>query len=153
MRCARKFFSSFCLLITTVPRPKNLPCLCYSPQRRPPPMDPPRRPMPPMPSKHWGAFSAPRLPFPQSSDPRKDARQCRLTLALPLRGSLVISGGIPSCGLRYPWAFVNSLPVPAKTRATGCDGYHVQVRVTLENPRVARDITYQSYTLKLITLS
>ena len=94
------------------------------------------------PSKHWGARSAPRLPFPWFSDPRKVARQCQLTLALPLRGSLVISGGKPPRGLGYPRVFVNPQPVPTKTRARGrgCGFWRVRVRVTLENPRVARDI-------------
>jgi hypothetical protein len=58
----------------------------------------------------------------QLSDPRKAARQCPLTLALPLRGSLVISGGITPCRFRYPWFFVNPLPIPEKTHAHGC-GY------------------------------
>jgi len=69
--------------------------------------------------EHWGARSAPQLPFPRLSDPRKAARRCQLTLTLPLRGSLVISGGIPVRGLGYPWVFVNPQPVPPKTRAHG----------------------------------
>ena len=52
--------------------------------------------------EHWGACSAPRLPFPRLSDPRKAAWQCRLTLALLLRGSLVISGGVPRAGWGTP---------------------------------------------------
>ena len=74
-----------------------------------------------------------RLPFSRSSDPRKDARQCRLTLALPLRGSLVISGSIPSC--RYPRVFVN------RTREN--PRLWTRVRVTLENPRGAVKKTAQ----------
>jgi len=42
------------------------------------------------------------VPFPRLSDPRKVARQCQLTLALPLRGSLVISVAIPSRGFCTP---------------------------------------------------
>ena len=51
---------------------------------------------------------------------------------------LVIYGGKASCGWRYPWAFVNPLPIPAKTHTCG-RGYGlwwVWVWVTLENPRV-----------------
>jgi len=101
-----------------------------------------------MPLKHWGACSAPRLPFPWLSDPHKVARQCRLTLALPLRGLLVISGGIPLRGLGYPWVFVNLLPVPTKTHAHGRGYGFWQIRawVTLENPRAAHDIPYSQTT-------
>jgi len=76
------------------------------------------------------------------SNPRKAAQQCPLTLALPLRGSLVISEGITPCGLGYPWVFVNPWPVPTKTHASGCryGFWWVWVQVTLENPRVAHDI-------------
>ena len=86
---------------------------------------------------HWGACSAPQLPFPWPSNPHKAAWQCQLTLALLLQGSLVMSGAINPCGLGYPWVFVNPWPIPVKTRACGC-GYGfwwVQAQVTLENPR------------------
>ena len=86
--------------------------------------------------------------------PRKVARQCQLTLALPLRGSLVISGGKPPHRLGYPRVFVNPLPVPTKTcaRGRGCGFWRVRVRVTLENPRVACDIPYAcSYLILIIS--
>jgi len=94
------------------------------------------------PLKHWGACPAPQLPFPWLSDPCKVAWQCRLTLALPLQGLLVISGGITLCGLEYLWVFINPLPVPVKTCACRCGHvfWWVWVWVTLENPRVACDI-------------
>jgi len=72
------------------------------------------------------------------------AQQCRLTLALPLWGSLVNSGGIMLHRLGYLWVFVNPLPIPAKTHTCGC-GYgfwQVWAQVTLENPRVAHGIPY-----------
>ncbi|KIK07504.1 hypothetical protein K443DRAFT_187001 [Laccaria amethystina LaAM-08-1] len=60
------------------------------------------------------------LLFPRPSDPHK--------AALLLRGSPVILGGITRRGLRYPWVFINPLPVVhTKTRAcdagAGFDGY------------------------------
>ena len=82
--------------------------------------------------------------IPRPSDPCKAARQCQLTLALLLRGSLVMSRAITPHGLGYPWVSVNPQPIPVKTRAHG-RGYgfwRVWARVTLENPRVARDIPY-----------
>jgi len=63
---------------------------------------------------------APGYHSPDFSDPHKVAQQCQLTLALPLRGSLVISGGKPLRGLGYPRVFVNPLPIPMKTCARGC---------------------------------
>ena len=93
---------------------------------------------------HWGSCSAPQLPFPWLSNPHKAAWQCRLTLALPLWGSLVIFGGMTLCRLGYPWVFVNPLPVPMKTCTCGhrYGFWWVQAWVTLENPRVACYIPY-----------
>jgi len=84
---------------------------------------------------------------PWLSNPRKVAQQCRLTLALPLQGLFIISGGKPLRGLGYPRVFINPLPVPTKTRAhrCGCGFWWVRAQVTLENPRVACDIPYTSH--------
>lgn len=119
-----------------------VPCQCTSPHRPTPPFESHmvahhhKTPL-----KHWGACSAPQLPFPWLSDPHKVAWQCQLTLALPLWG-LLVTGGIPLHRLEYLWVFINPLPIPMKTYACrhGYRFWWVQVQVLLENPRVAFDI-------------
>jgi len=63
------------------------------------------------------------MPYPLSwlSNPRRVARQCQLTLALPLQGLLVISGGYPCTG----WEPTGFCKPPTRT----CENPHPWTRV------------------------
>ena len=81
-----------------------------------------------------GARFAPRLLLTRPSYPRKVAWQCQLTLALHLRGLLVIFVRLPASRFTYAWFFQNPLPVETRTPGCGCGLTQVRVLVALENP-------------------
>jgi len=111
--CARKFSFSFCLLTNSTMSHDHV---CVIPHNIDPRQwTPPHRPTPPMPLKHRGAFSAPRLPFPRLSDPRKVARDTCTALARFIGHFW----GHTLARVLYPQVFLNPLPVPTKTRARG----------------------------------
>ena len=83
--------------------------------------------------------------------PRKTAWLCQLTLALRLRGLLVVFiGEYPRKGC-IPPGFQEPLPQPVKTLTLG-HGYgfsRVRVRVALGYPRVTRDNHYKGASINI----
>ena len=107
-RCTHKIFFSFCVLtIKTAAWYKNLLCLCHSPQSWPPANRPHLADQCHLCHQTTGVHSLHLVCHSLTFQSFKVACQwqCQLTLALPLRGSLVIFRSIPSYGLEYPWVF------------------------------------------------